>query len=226
MPYAADDLTPLLFPPVRSDIGFHQGKVVAWNPATAENTISMAGATLTDVPILNGTEVPLLAVGHTVSMLRWKSSYFILGRIIIPNTPDIGALPGGLAGVGSTTTNFAISTSGTVVTSGTLTVPPWANQALVMCVANISVLNNSGSTAFCYLAATISGGWGGEMYSSITNGLTGHVSAATQYLLGEGAPDGLGDFITIAAQVRGSTSWTATSGNIASVHAIATFRKV
>lgn len=226
MPYAADDLTPLLFPPVKSDFGFHQGKVIAWNPATAENTLSMAGATLTDVPILNGTEVPLLEVGHTVSMLRWKSSYFILGRIIVPNAPDIGALPGGLAGTGTTATNFALPTTGTVIASGTLAVPSWANQALVLCVANASVVNGSGSTAFAYLAATISGGYGGEMYQSVTNSTTGHVSAATQYLLGEGAPDGLGDFITVAAQMRSSNSWSANSGNIASVHAVATFRKV
>ncbi|WP_188193450.1 hypothetical protein [Nonomuraea sp. SYSU D8015] len=232
MGYQSDDLTPLLFPPAQGDFGFHQGKVLTWNQKTGQNTISMAGATLVDVPIMNGTEVPLLQPGHVVGMLRWKSSYFVLGRIIVPNAPDIGALPGALAGVGATNLNFEITTVREKVATAVFDVPPWANQALVLCVANASMHNLLGTSQFFYLTSPISDGFGGEMYANIPAGQTMHVSAATQFLMGEGAfdpvtgdPIGLGTKITVAAQVRASANVPSSTSNIASVHAIAMFRK-
>lgn len=225
MSFAPDDLGPLLFPPVRGDFGFHQGKVVTWNQSTGENTVLVAGATLVDVPILNGTEVPLLEPDHIVGMLRFKSSYFILGRIIIPNTPDIGALPGMLAGVGATELGFSVSASRVAKATAQFTVPDWANQASVLAVSNATVHNPTGTPEFVYNVATVSGGWGGEPFTLVSNGGYGFVGSSTQYLLGEGTEDGLGSTITVTSTIRASNTLAASAANITNIHAIATFRK-
>ncbi|MFI6160399.1 hypothetical protein ACIA59_10665 [Micromonospora haikouensis] len=83
-----DDLVPLLIPPPGPGLGMRQGVVVAWNPQTAENLIRVGTSLLTNVPILNTNEAVLLAEGSVVALLTWQSSWFILGRITIPGTPE------------------------------------------------------------------------------------------------------------------------------------------
>lgn len=82
--YAGDDLTPLLAPTAPADLGLHQGVIQAWDNSTGTNTITVAGATLTDVPVLNTGSVVTLQAGQVVAVLRWKTSYFVLGRITAP----------------------------------------------------------------------------------------------------------------------------------------------
>lgn len=228
------DIAPLLAPSKgKSDIGFHQGRVISWNQSTSENVISMAGAVLTNVPVLNGTEPLTLKEGDIVGMLRFKTSYFVLGRIVIPGQSDVGTLPGLQQGVGDTETFFSIGVEKSNVAQAVFNVPEWANQALVMCTANASVNNTSDGHRFVYLSATVSGGWGGEMFISLEPGQYGHVSAATQYLMGAESydvgldgPVPLGRQITVAAEMRASGHIEETGANIASVHAIAMFRRV
>lgn len=225
MSFAPDDLAPLLFPPVRGDFGFHQGKVVTWDQSTGENTILVAGATLVDVPILNGTEVPLLEPDHIVGMLRFKSSYFILGRIIIPNTPDIGALPGMLVGSGQAEAAFSLSTVSQSLASSLITVPPWANQALVMCTANAVVKNTGNANGFVTIAAEINDGQSGQMFTYVNVGQFEHVSAASQFLFGVGSDLPLGADILIAAEIIATNTWAADASNYITAQAIAMFRK-
>lgn len=90
MAYAADDLTPLLARPTEQGGGldFGQGVITSYDPLTASNTVAYRGATLTDLPVLNGSEAVLLTRGAVVGILRSGRSYFILGRITVPNTPE------------------------------------------------------------------------------------------------------------------------------------------
>lgn len=90
-----DDLTPALVQRLNSDIGYHQGVIVTWNKQTGQNSIDMAGTILTDVPMLNLTEALTMKTGYVVGLLRFKSTYFILGRIVMPNQPDFfsGGMP-------------------------------------------------------------------------------------------------------------------------------------
>ncbi|MGW3619491.1 hypothetical protein [Micromonospora arida] len=88
MTHRSDDLTPLLIPQPGPGLGFRQGVVTAWNPLTAENTIEVAGATLTNVPILNTNEAVLLSPGAVVGLMTSGPSWFILGRVTVPGTPD------------------------------------------------------------------------------------------------------------------------------------------
>jgi hypothetical protein len=229
----SSDLAPFLKPAGPPDVGFHQGRVIAWDQSTSENTVSMAGAVLTNVPVLNGTEPLILKEGDIVGMLRFKTSYFVLGRIVIPGQSEVGTLPGLQQGVGATERFFDLTTSGVEVAKAVFQVPAWANQALVMCTANATVNNTEDAFRFVYLAATVSGGYGGEMYTGLEPGAYGHVGAATQYLIGAESFDEslqgeipLGSHITVAAQMRASDSTDGTGSNIASVHATAIFRRV
>lgn len=82
----ADLLTGRYAPPSAGtgDIGFHQGVVTAWNSATGENTISVAGGTVSNIDVLTTSDSIMLTVGDGVGLLRVKSTYFILGRIAPP----------------------------------------------------------------------------------------------------------------------------------------------
>ncbi|PRX48689.1 hypothetical protein B0I33_104507 [Prauserella shujinwangii] len=66
------------------DIGFHQGVVTAWNASTGENTLTVAGGVVNNVPVLTTADSIMLNVGDVVGLLRFKSTYFILGRIAPP----------------------------------------------------------------------------------------------------------------------------------------------
>lgn len=110
MTWASDDLTPALIGEPRQAVGFRQGKVVAWNRITAENTVDVGGAQLSDVPILNTTEASQLAAGDTVALLTFGSTWWILGRVTIPGTPQAASA---LAAVFSRITAARDDTSGT-----------------------------------------------------------------------------------------------------------------
>lgn len=230
----SDDLTPFLKASNgKPEVGFHQGRVMAWNQNTSKNTISMAGAVLSDVPILNGTEPLILKEGDIVGMLRFKTSYFILGRIMVPGQTEVGSLPGLQQGVGASERSFPLSVDDSNVAQAVIQVPEWANQALVMCTANATIHNPDANHRFVYLAATVSGGFGGEMYASINPGDYQNISAATQYLMGAESydvgldgPIPLGSQITVAAMMRASDTIEPSVFSIASVHATVTFRRV
>lgn len=88
----ADDLAPLLAAAAgdaaKSDVGFHMGVIQAWNADTGENTLEVAGGIVTDVSVLSTADNIMLTAGDTVGLLRFKSTYFILGRL---STPGGGA---------------------------------------------------------------------------------------------------------------------------------------
>lgn len=61
-----------------------QGIVTAWNSATGENTISVAGALLHNIPCIAIADSIMLTVGDPVVLLKVKSKWFISGRIAPP----------------------------------------------------------------------------------------------------------------------------------------------
>lgn len=93
-----DDITELLLAGNTGEmpeLGFHQGIVVAWDIQTGENIIRTAGTDVVDIQMLNSTEALVLEPGHVVGLLRFKNTYFILGRIVTANSADYfsGLLP-------------------------------------------------------------------------------------------------------------------------------------
>lgn len=93
-----DDITALLLAGNTGELpelGFHQGIIVAWNNQTGQNTIRVAGTDVVDIQMLNITEALVLETGHVVALLRFKNTYFILGRIVTPATSQFftGVMP-------------------------------------------------------------------------------------------------------------------------------------
>jgi hypothetical protein len=87
----SDDLAPLLAAAPAGAVGFRQGTVIAWDPLTAANTIDVGGSTFSDLSILNTSEALLLGPGSVVGILTTGTaakSWFILGRVTVPGTPD------------------------------------------------------------------------------------------------------------------------------------------
>lgn len=66
-----------------SDVGFHQGELVEFDNDTGANVVRIAGATLTNVPLLGTMEAFALKPGDVVGILRYKTAHFILGRIAV-----------------------------------------------------------------------------------------------------------------------------------------------
>jgi hypothetical protein len=73
-----------LFKTPSDDVGFRAGVLTAWNSTTGANTVTVGGATLTNVPVLVTTALPTFAVDQVIHLLRVRSQYFIIGRIVQP----------------------------------------------------------------------------------------------------------------------------------------------
>lgn len=69
-----------------SEISFHQGKILSWNGSGGTNTIEVAGTPLVNLPALTSAGLIALREGDVVGVLRYRSSYFILGRVVALNT--------------------------------------------------------------------------------------------------------------------------------------------
>jgi hypothetical protein len=78
------DLTPLFPQPETPELGFRQGKVVFFDTVTAENVIDVGGTHIHNVSLLNISGTLALVTGDIVGLLRARTQYFVLGRIIVP----------------------------------------------------------------------------------------------------------------------------------------------
>lgn len=110
MSFASDDLTPLFGGQPGPGVGFRQGIIRAWNPLTAENTVEVGGALMTNLTVFNTSEIRVLAPGDTVGIVAvgtgGAKTYGILGRMLIPGTADAAKIIDTLRG-GSITSAFA-----------------------------------------------------------------------------------------------------------------------
>lgn len=138
-----DDLAGLFAPPQTGPgVGFRQGLVMAWNANTGQNTINVAGSLITDVPILNTGEAIALKAGHVVGLLTFNSSWFVLGRITPPNDPNFAGASLAVESKRAQATGWSVSTAASVKASGTLTVPLWADEALVLVSGEVGMHNS------------------------------------------------------------------------------------
>lgn len=90
----------------RGDLGFHQGTVVAWDSNTNANTIAIGGGTVTNIPTLSTADSIMMSVGDNVALLRFKSTYFILGRVTPPGASNA-------FGIRAAQANGSVSTTST-----------------------------------------------------------------------------------------------------------------
>lgn len=223
----SDDLVPLLSQGPGPGLRFRQGVVRSWNASTGANVVDVAGAQLVDVPILNTGEAIALKAGHVVGLLAFQSTYWIIGRITLPNDPDFAAASVAFGAAGGQAFNFSISTTMTVKTSGTIVVPSWADEALLHVTANASVKNTTANGLFAYIQCGVNGGFGG----GIAQGLAPSGSVLAQDIQALGASSrnlltGLsgGETLTVQASMQADAALAASASNSIFVHAIAIFK--
>lgn len=76
----ASNVAGLLVPNGPQDLGYRQGTMLAWNGLTGENSVDVAGTQLDNLPVVSSGTLAL-AVGDVVSLIRFRSTYMIMGRI-------------------------------------------------------------------------------------------------------------------------------------------------
>ncbi|MBN6037483.1 hypothetical protein [Amycolatopsis sp. 195334CR] len=67
-----------------SELGFHQGIVLTWDNLSGANTVNVQGSTFTNLKVLTSGSGVLFTPGDTVALLRFQTTYFILGRVAAP----------------------------------------------------------------------------------------------------------------------------------------------
>lgn len=77
----AEDLAPLLAKKGEAELGIRQGTILDWDQATGANTVGVGGSQLTNLPVLSTNGSVILYPGDNVVLLRYRTQYFILGRV-------------------------------------------------------------------------------------------------------------------------------------------------
>lgn len=146
----SDDISSLFQPPDKPEIGMRQGTLLAWNPSTGANTVELAGQSFTDLPLLTSGTLAM-AVGDVIALLRFGTTYFILGTI---RNAGVGTM-----GIRSARTTYTPGT-GDFVTSGSYVSPATSGpvvedvyigksrQALVMLSAQMTTTDCNGYCSF------------------------------------------------------------------------------
>jgi hypothetical protein len=121
---------------------------------------------------------------------------------------------------GVTQTNFALTTSPSVVAQQSIPVPSGYTQALVMNGVAAGAANSTASHDFLYVSASINGTGGGETITTVYTGTYGSASAwAIRTLTGLN-----GGNITVETRVRsGNAAWPANGANAANTNALVLF---
>ena len=136
-------------------VRFRQATILTWNPSNGNNTVDLAGGTLTNVGMMNIGEAISLKPGHVVGMLGQGSAWFIIGRITLPGDPNFASASVAFDGDFGFVTNFAITTTRTTKATVTLQVPTWADEALVFMNASAVLVNPNAANALVDLYAAI-----------------------------------------------------------------------
>ncbi|MGK5737281.1 hypothetical protein [Micromonospora sp. URMC 103] len=121
MSYSSDDLTPLFGGQPGPGVGYRQGTILEWNPATAENTVEVDGKPIQNLSILNTSESLLLAPGDVVGILTTggaASSWCILGRLTIPGTAAAAMTLGTGLAAATVVASAAVTSAGYTLNGG------------------------------------------------------------------------------------------------------------
>lgn len=197
-----------------SDLGFHQGLVLSWNNLTGENTVRIAGAAITDVPMLNIGDTTNILVGDTVAILRYRNSYFIIGRVIVPNTSAFASSAFAYETIDDRASNFVVPMSTpTTVASASGTIPTWANFGIVSARLDFSAFNQTGARDTIYAQIDVNGSFAGpELFSDVENSRIAYIGASYAPSITFISPGAW----TLNGQVRSSNnSFVASTFNVA-----------
>lgn len=72
----------------RAPLGFHQGVIETWDETDNSNSVRVQGNLFTDLKVLTTSDTIMLGPGDVVGILRFQTTYFVLGRITAPGAGD------------------------------------------------------------------------------------------------------------------------------------------
>lgn len=225
----AADLAPIIAAAQQGtpDVGFRQGTVISWDSSTSSNAVEIGGVVVRDLTVLNLGDFTILQPGDVVGLLRYRTTYFILGRVIPPSAPQTDRSVFDYDASGQSQQNYAIATTGGKFAPATITPPSWAGEVLVHATADAS-FNNPGTAAqYVYLSVHWSVGTtdsgGGENFVSVPAGGWGHLAASAIVNLPR-SWFGNGSF-TVSANLRSSAALAANASNIVNVNTSLIYRR-
>lgn len=162
-----------------AELGFHQGVISAFNQETGANTIVIAGAPIDDVPMLNIGDTTNLVVGDVVAVLRYRNAYFIIGRVVVPNTDAFASSSFAYETIAERVSNFIVPTTSTTIASADGTIPEWANFGIVSARVDFSAFNQTGARDTIYAQVDINGSFQGpELLTDVENSRVAYVGAS------------------------------------------------
>lgn len=203
---------------------FRQGVVVAFDAAIGLNQVLVAGAVLEDLPVIEGSGVVNLTAGDTVLLVRMRSSWAILGRVLSVGSSEFASAAVAFdQNQNASTDNFALAVGTFEYVSFSLTVPEWANEALVTATATASILNNASGATRGLAAGVEIDGVGGAFGSatSVPNNLQGSSSTTRSRIISSPGP-----LITIGGLITATFAHPANAANQIALTATAIFRRV
>lgn len=219
-----DDLVPF-FHTDKPDWGFRQGEVISFDAEVGTSSVRVGGSVLTDVPFLSlGGQVQYLP-GDAVLLVRFKSSWAIVGRYVTP-APGWHAAIGRYTEItgayqGTPALNWSLSTSYVTKAGVDIFVPTWAQVATVTATLMAKARNSTAVDDFLNAriqanGAIVAGAISGTVLAARWGAITaaGHI----QMLVTPGGT------LNIAGQLATTTAaWTAHASNEAHVQATVTF---
>jgi hypothetical protein len=63
-------------------LDFHTGQIIAWDGTNQTNQVLVLGRTMFNLPVLTSANMTGFELGSSVGILRVRTQYFILGRIV------------------------------------------------------------------------------------------------------------------------------------------------
>jgi hypothetical protein len=159
-----DDITGLL-QKGPDPTAFRQGRLLTFNPVTGANTVLVQGGTLTNLPLLieggafnlQGDDVLGAGNGNVVILMRMRSSWAILGRVLTQGDPNI-INASDISQVGRFQNTFTVTgTNATVTSLSVPSTPAWANKVTLISTFSSTFTSTSATQVNIQLQHDVNG---------------------------------------------------------------------
>lgn len=220
----SENLANLIAGAPATDVEFHTGVVEAFDQATGANTVRVAGTPLVDLQMMNIGDTTNLAAGDVVQVIRIRTNYFVLGRIVPPHSARFASQTFDFASAMTHEDNFAITTVGIEYAIQAFVTPAWANRMIVHTTVDCSGRNDRGVADYLYAAVTFNGFVvSHEQLQNVDAGETGSCSS-TYAQAGDFAVDGHPFTVAGRIHTNGGT-WTTSALNSVTVSTSIVYRR-
>lgn len=124
---------------------FRQAVLLDFNPDDGSNTVGIGPATLPDLPMLvTGAEIGLES-GDNILVMYLGNTPMIVGKIASVGGPNYGVSNLGRDSFFLTLNNFNIPAAVTILLTGTVAVPDWANSVSITLTGTINIDYGAGT---------------------------------------------------------------------------------